>query len=245
MSTAKILFVDDNEDMRQTIKTGLERDGYDVTAVGDGKTLLEQLRRMAPDVILLDIGLPDHDGLQLMGDIRTFTDAPVIVVSGKNDPIDKVVGLEMGADDYVGKPFQMRELSARVKAQLRRTQGKVSPAPNPPLKQADKIVFGAWVFDRARLQVFDGAGASAGLTVKEFRLLEAFLLSPNRVLSREQLLEMSRSHGFNVTDRAIDTQIARLRKKLDGENENSLIEAVRGAGYILKIEPKAIGRADS
>ncbi len=232
MNTAKVLIVEDNEDMQQTMKEGLERDGYQVSIAGDGRQLMASLQDSTPDIILLDIGLPDTSGLSLMEKIRHYTNAPVIVVSGRNDSIDKIVGLEMGADDYIGKPFQMRELSARINAQLRRNMPERNQPPITDTKKAERLLFDDWIFDRPRLQVFSKSGVSAELTVKEFKLLEAFLNAPGRVLSREQLLDMSRNNDFNVTDRAIDTQIVRIRKKLHGENDYP-IQAVRGAGYIF------------
>ena len=233
MKKPLILVVEDNTDMRETIFSGLGREGYDTIGAGSAKELFEKLRTNKPDAILLDIGLPDQDGLSLMAQIRGHTDAPVIVVSGKNDTVDKIVGIEMGADDYVGKPFQMKELSVRIKAQLRRSNGQIVPGLRVAnTKKAEKLKFREWLFDRARLQVFDTNGNSAGLTVKEFKLLEAFVTAPHRVLSREQLLDLSRSEGFNVTDRAIDTQIVRLRKKLGSESDD-LIQSVRGAGYMF------------
>jgi len=233
MQQSKILIVEDNDDMQQVMKDGLEKDGYAVTGVRNGNELLAQLGKSLPDIILLDIGLPDESGLSLIQKIRLHTNVPVIIVSGRNDSVDKIVGLEMGADDYVGKPFQIKELSARIKAHLRRasdSQAKKKPQPN--IQQADRLGFDRWVLDRQRLQVFNHDGISAGLTLKEFKLLEVFIASPNRVLSREQLLDLSRDNDFNVTDRAIDTQIVRLRKKLGGDIEH-LIQSVRGAGYLF------------
>ena len=240
MKRPLVLVVEDNKDMQQTIFDGLQREGYDTVGAASGKELFEKLDKQSPDAILLDIGLPDQDGLSLMAKIRSLTQAPVIVVSGKNDTVDKIVGIEMGADDYVGKPFQMKELSVRIKAQLRRSSGQSTNQPSSNAKKAEKLKFNEWILDRARLQVFDDAGTSAGLTVKEFKLLEAFVSSPNRVLSREQLLDYSRSDGFNVTDRAIDTQIVRLRKKLGAESED-LIQSIRGAGYMFTAKVDILG----
>lgn len=240
MSAATILFVDDNADLRQTVKSGLARDGYDVVGAGSGHEMLSKLH-LKPDLILLDLILPGESGLYLIGKIREHTDAPVIVVSGKGDMVDKVVGLEMGADDYVAKPFQMPELSARIKAQLRRYQGVAAPPMEKTGTVPRKIRFGRWILDTPRLQVFDESGRSANLTVKEFRLLEILVNAPNRVLSREQLLDKSRADDFNVTDRAIDTQITRIRKKIhDDVGGVALIQAVRGVGYILASDTEAL-----
>jgi DNA-binding response OmpR family regulator len=227
-----ILFVDDNPEMCELVRTGLERDGYAVTSTSSAQEFLEKLTFIRPDAILLDLVLSDENGLNLISKIREQTNAPVIVVSGKSDLVDKVVGLEMGADDYVSKPFQMKELSTRIKAQLRRYQ---SLAPeNRANAKTEQIPFGKWVLDRARLQIFNKDKESGDLTVKEFRLLEALILCPNQVLSRDQLLEKSRSHDMNVTDRAIDTQIARIRKKIGDDGSGpQLIQSIRGIGYIF------------
>jgi DNA-binding response OmpR family regulator len=225
----KILLVDDDEFMCSVLTTGLERDGYEVTAVGSAHELMNMLPKMLPDSILLDLVLPDSNGLNLIATIREHTAAPVIVVSSKNELVDKVVGLEMGADDYISKPFEIKELSARLKAHVRRYQGGASQH-----EEKKAIRFGPWTMDRDQLQVLGENGKNAGLSIKEFRLLEVLLLSHNRVLSREQLLDLSRASDFNVTDRAIDTQITRIRKKLNDEDAaNGMIRTVRGIGYML------------
>lgn len=234
----KVLIVDDNEDMRQLLTSGLERDGYIVTSAVDGRDMFSSLNNSLPDVILLDVGLPGESGLNLMQKIREKTQAPIIVVSGRNDAIDKIIGLEMGADDYVGKPFQMKELSARIKAHVRRSSKSLTLNVADSLRQAKKISFGNWILDRDRLQVYDSENVSAGLTVKEVRLLDVFIMAFDRVLSREQLLDLSRNDDANVTDRAIDAQIVRLRRKLNDESD--IIQSVRGAGYIFTIKPKAL-----
>ncbi len=243
MKIPTILLVDDNADMRETIRAGLLRDGYAVTTAARARDMMDRLKDGKPDAILLDLILPDGNGLELMSHIRECTDAPVIVISGKNDMVDKIVGLEMGADDYLGKPFQMKELSARIKAQLRRYRGHDEQNASFDSSVASKLRIGRWILDRARLQVFDDQGASVHLTVKEIRLLEVFIAAPNQVLSREQLLDRSRQDGGNVTDRAIDTQIVRIRKKL-GAGADDLIQSVRGAGYILAGRGEACGQTD-
>lgn len=235
-----ILIVDDNRDVRDTIRNALEEEGFATSTAGSGQTLFSRLEGQNPDLILLDLMLPDENGLNLLSQIRQKSNAPVIIVSGKGDLVDKVLGLEMGAEDYISKPFQIKELVARVKVRLRYSnapQGAGSGAARLEAKQI--LSFGRWVMDRERLQVYDSDKNSANLTVKEFRLLEAFVNAPNIVLTREQLLDKSRLHDFNVTDRAIDTQIARIRKKLGEEAENGLIQAVRGAGYIFSANVSA------
>jgi DNA-binding response OmpR family regulator len=232
--TPMILLVDDNADVRQTVRAGLERDGYAVTSASSAREMMEKLKDGKPDAILLDLILPDEDGLGMMAKIREYTNVPVIVVSGRGDLVDKVTGLEMGADDYVSKPFQIKELAARIKAHLRRhRKDELKAEQRSARKTADVVKFDRWTMDRRRLQVFDEEGRPLGLTVKEFRLLEIFVSFPNEVLSRDQLLDRSRMDGFSVTDRAIDTQIVRIRKKLGAGADGSPIQAVRGAGYIF------------
>jgi DNA-binding response OmpR family regulator len=233
-----ILIVDDNRDVRDTIRNALEEEGFVTSTAANGQTLLARMSGQRPDLILLDLVLPDENGLNLLAQIRQEHTVPVIIVSGKGELVDKVLGLEMGAEDYISKPFQIKELIARVKARLRNGPAPQNNSEFVPERLATKTVlrFGNWTLDRERLQVYDSEHKSANLTVKEFRLLEAFISSPNIVLTREQLLDKSRLHDFNVTDRAIDTQIARIRKKLGEEAESGLIQAVRGAGYVFNAE---------
>ncbi|MBL8713101.1 MAG: response regulator transcription factor [Alphaproteobacteria bacterium] len=230
MSQPTVLVIDDNAPLRETIRENLELDGYDVFNASCASEAMKILNVKRADLILLDLMLPDADGLALISRIRAVTDAPVIVISGKAAWVDKVVGLEMGADDYLAKPFEMKELSARVKAGIRRYRGR--PAPNAH-DAPRRTRFGAHTLDAARLQVFGNDGKSCDLTPMEFRLLEALVHAPHRVLSREQLLDRARAGDFEVGDRAIDIQVARIRKKL-GASE--LIQTVRGVGYSLNCD---------
>lgn len=239
-----VLTVDDDADLQVVMRHYLEAEGYQILSARSGAELLAKLETAAPDIILLDLILPDNDGLSLLGQIRSKCSAAVIVVSGKDETADRIVGLEMGADDYLTKPFEMRELSARIKAVLRRTAG-AEPAANDKsaggLAKAARIVFGGWTLDRRQYQLFDAQGKPAELTSGEFRLLEALVCAPNRVLSREQLFELTRGGGdFDSYDRAIDIQVARIRKKLQDDPKNSeLIKTVRGVGYMFTGEARA------
>ncbi len=221
----------------------LEMQGYVVLSALNGKEMQEKLDSGHPDIILLDLVLPDNDGLTLLTAIRSKSKAPVIVVSGKTEPTDRIVGLEMGADDYLTKPFEMRELSARIKAVLRRTTAeppsKDKSETGGGLAKAKRITFSGWVLDRLQYQLFDQNNAPADLTSGEFKLLEALVVSPNRVLSREQLFELTRQGDFDVYDRVIDIQIARIRKKLGDDPKNpALLKTVRGVGYMFSGEAK-------
>lgn len=243
MPKATILLVEDEDFVRELMVNGLKQEGYDVVAASCAGEFAPLLGTCTPDVILLDLTLPDGDGFSLMREARKKTDVPVIIVSGRNELVDRVVGLDLGADDYIGKPVQMKELIARVKAQLRRygSMKKEESGKEKRRSDSERIGFGAWVLDRPQMQAFDKAGVSANLSVKEFRLLEALVLSPNRVLSREQLLDMARADDYSVTDRAIDVQILRIRRKLkDKAGAAEIIRSIRGAGYMCAVETEAL-----
>jgi DNA-binding response OmpR family regulator len=229
--TGCVLVVDDNDQLRGAIRECLELDGYTVFGASSGDEAMKILRVKKADAILLDLVLPDGDGLALLSGIKQLSDATVIVISGKGGWVDKVVGLEMGADDYLGKPFEMKELTARVKAGIRRAKnGKAQPKDEPPRK----LRFAGLTLDSGRCQAFDGNGKSCDLTAMEFRLLEALAAASGRVLTREQLLDKARANNLNVGDRAIDIQIARIRKKIgDGPKEPEIIRTARGVGYTL------------
>lgn len=235
MKKPLIYLVDDNKDLQATISENLVEEGYDVTQIFSAADLLDKLNAPAPaakpDTILLDLILPDANGLNLIDKIHEHTDAPIIVISGKGQLVDKIIGLEVGADDYIGKPFEMRELLARVKAHVRRHQNQKLQHESAA---AAPIDFGDWLLDPMKMQVFDKDGRSGELTVKEYRLLESLVTSPDRVLSREQLLNKSRDSDADVFDRTIDIQITRIRKKIgDNAATGGVIKTIRGAGYMF------------
>lgn len=245
MGKARVLSVDDDEGLQTVITHFLEEEGYEVFSARSGESLKKMLLTDPPHIILLDLMLPDIDGLSLITHIRSQEQKfPVIVVSGKSDTTEKIVCLEMGADDYLTKPFEMRELSARIKAVLRRNEETASHAGNENGGTGGgaggkRIVFDSWVLDRDRFQLFDDKGQAADLTSGEFRLLDVLVQSANRVLSREQLFELTRQDEYDSYDRAVDIQIGRLRKKLgDDPKSPRYIKTVRGAGYMFtaKIE---------
>lgn len=235
-----ILSVDDDENLQIVIGQYLEDDGYKVVNAGDAASALEKVAAMDFDVILLDLVLPDGEGLTLIPQFRNLTSAGIIVVSGKSDTTEKIICLEMGADDYLTKPFEMRELSARIKAVWRRRDPVVPDAKQDSTGQAakdkaEKIIFeGGWCLNRTQYQLFNPQGESVELTTGEFKLLEALVLSANRALSRELLFDKTRDGQFDIYDRAIDIQIARLRKKLmDDSKSPHIIKTVRGVGYMF------------
>ncbi len=232
MSKATVLSVDDDEGLQTVVTHYLSNEGYATLSAHSGKQLLEVLKDNTPNIILLDLVLPDTDGISILTQLRSQK-IPVIVVSGKSDTTEKIVCLEMGADDYMTKPFEMRELSARIKAVLRRAE-EIPGAANESNERADKIKFGLWTLDRAQFQMFDEKGVSADLTTGEYKLLEALASQPNKVLSRERLFELTRESDYDSFDRAVDIQIGRLRKKLgDDPKDPHYIKTVRGAGYMF------------
>ncbi len=233
MPKHKILIIDDDEALSFVVKTYLESDGYGVVLAHTGADAMSVQKSENCDVILLDLGLPDTDGFSMIPRLKAISHAPIIVVSGKEDTTDKVVGLELGADDYITKPFEMRELSARVKATLRRIAPQELGAAAPEA-EGQKIHFEDWILDRSQYQVFDTDGKPLELTSGEFRLLEALVMAPNRVLNREQLFDLTREASFDGYDRAVDIQIGRIRKKFDDNPQNPrIIKTIRGIGYMF------------
>lgn len=236
MKKGTILSIDDDENLQVVVGQYLEEDGYKVLTASDTKKALEAVNEIPLDVILLDLILPDGEGMALIPQIQAKTKAAIIVVSGKSDTTEKIVCLEMGADDYMTKPFEMRELSARIKAVLRRSDSASNDDKNKSLSglnKAEKIKFGeGWCLDRTQYQLFNNNNESCGLTTGEFKLLEALVLSASHVLSREHLFELTRDGKYDSYDRAIDIQIGRLRKKLSDE-KGAIIKTVRGVGYMF------------
>lgn len=235
MKKGTVLAIDDDANLQFVIGSYLEDDGYNVIQAENSKLALEKASNPDLDVILLDLVLPDAEGMTLIPQLQAKTNAGIIIVSGKNDTTEKIICLEMGADDYITKPFEMRELAARIKAIMRRsTANDISD--NAGAVTGEKLVFNnGWCLNRAQFQLFNQQEESANLTTGEFKLLEALLLSPNRALSREHLFELTRDGEFDAYDRAIDIQIGRLRKKLSNDNQDveEVIKTVRGVGYMF------------
>ncbi len=240
-AAAHIAVVDDEPDIRHLLSTYLEAQGYRVTALHAGRALLELMPADPPQVVLLDLGLPGEDGFGIARQLREHWQCGLLIVTGRGDAVDKVVGLEVGADDYVTKPFDLRELLARVKAVLRRVAPPQPapaapahvPAPAAPAARA-MLSFAGWRYDRAARLLLDPQGAEVALTAGEFDLLGVFLDHPGRVLTRDFLLEHTRGREAGPFDRTIDVQVGRLRKKLEADPQDPrIIKSVRGAGYVL------------
>jgi two-component system OmpR family response regulator len=226
----RILVIEDDPEIRSLVQDYLQRQGFRVD-VGDGGAALDRFRSVLgePDLIVLDIMLPGEDGLSLCRRIRAHSRVPILMLTARSEDIDRIVGLEMGADDYLAKPFNPRELVARIRAILRRRE------PQPVAHR--RLAVGAIVVDLDARSAMHAQNGEIALTSAEFDLLECFLTRPQRVLSREQLMDWTRGRRADALDRTIDVQVSRLRKKLDAAEE-SLIKTVRNAGYMLCVAVK-------
>jgi two-component system, OmpR family, response regulator len=233
MTEKHILAVDDDAMMRELVADYLSKHGFRVSAVADGKDMARTIDESIVDLVVLDLKLGEEDGLKLVGELRTRSNLPIIIITGhRRDEVDRIVGLELGADDYLTKPFNLRELLARVRAVLRRAE--VDRAAPPKDGKAGGYRFAGWEMNLRTRRLTSPTGASVGLTVGEFSLLSAFLRSPQQVLSREQLLAATRVHDDEVYDRSVDVQILRLRRKLEADpSAPELIKTERGVGYVF------------
>lgn len=233
----RILIVDDDPDVRELVRYELETRDWEVTEAATAAEVAPALAA-APDLILLDLCLPDQDGLALAARLRATSAIPIIILTGLGGDVDRIVGLEMGADDYVVKPFNPRELVARIKAVLRRTGAAAMPV---EWAGHDRRRFAGWVIDLTARSLETPAGQAVALTNAEFLLLEAFVRAPRCVLSRDQLLERTRTDGGEVFDRTIDVLILRLRRKIEpNPRAPQLIRTERGAGYVLDAEVRRL-----
>jgi two-component system phosphate regulon response regulator OmpR len=235
----RLLVVDDDPSVRAMLREYLEGHGFEVAEAGGGAQMREQIEQALPDAVLLDIRLPGDDGLVLARYLREHYDLGLIMVTASGDVVDRVVGLEVGADDYIAKPFDLRELLARLKSVLRRMQAR-APAPEPgaaPVAQPSsrRQRFGRCEIDMDSHRLFEIGGAEVAITAMEYELLAAFLANPNRVLTRDQLLLRTRNREWEPFDRSIDIRIGRLRRKVepDPDGDPRCIRTVRNAGYMF------------
>ncbi|MEO8653305.1 MAG: response regulator [Ramlibacter sp.] len=228
-----ILIVDDDSEIRTLLGRYFEKNGLRATAVADGRAMWQALDRGAFDLVVLDLMLPGDDGLTLCRNLRAHSDIPVIMLTARGEETDRIVGLEMGADDYLAKPFSARELLARIKVILRRAR---SLPPNLRPEEESEIRFGEWVLDTRQRHLVSAGGVVTPIGGAEYRLLRIFLDHPNRVLSRDQLMEMTQGKEADALDRSIDVQVSRLRRRLgDGSRDAAMIKTVRGEGYVLSV----------
>lgn len=225
-----ILVVDDDAVIREMIEEYFAAQGFSVLAAANAPAARALLVTSRPALVFLDVGLPGEDGLSLARHVREQFDIPIIMVSGASEPLDRIVGLEVGADDYVSKPFELRELLARVKSVLRRyRQGPPAAAPDVP----QRVRIPGFELDMQSRRVFGQDGSELTLTRMEFDLLQVFIEHPNRVLSRDQLLNLTQNRDWDPYDRSVDIRVARLRRKLErGPRGPDLIRTVRGVGYM-------------
>jgi two-component system, OmpR family, response regulator len=229
MGAARVLVVDDDPAIRKMLAEYLAEHGYEVAQAASGKEMRVELEREVPAAVLLDIGLPGEDGLTLARFVRERYDVAIIMVTGAGDVVDRVAGLEVGADDYIAKPFDPRELRARLKSVLRRVEKKDSHA-----RGNVRVSVGKCFLDMKSRQLTDAKGNEIPLTAMEFDLLKAFIERPNQVLSRDQLLTMTRNREWEPFDRSIDIRVTRLRRKVEADPDRPrAIRTVRGAGYMF------------
>ncbi|QHE86212.1 response regulator [Hydrogenophaga sp. BPS33] len=226
-----LLVVDDDADIRDLLSRYLQENGYRVTAVADGRGMRAALAAGDPDLIVLDVMLPGEDGISLCRSVRARSQVPIIMLTARGDETDRIVGLEVGADDYVPKPFSPRELLARVKSVLRRS--KALP-PNLRRVELRWFRFAGWLLDAVTRNLTAPDGVVVPLGATEFKLLRTLLDHPGQVLTRDQLIELMLSRDADPFDRALDVQVSRLRQRLrEDAREPSIIKTVRGQGYVL------------
>ncbi len=227
-SKPHILVVDDDPGVRDLLRECLEPEGFHVVDAADGAGMFAALRARKVDLITLDLMLRGESGLTIAKSVREQFDTPIVMITGRGDTIDRVVGLEIGADDYIAKPFHPREVVARIRAVLRRHVPKASV--EPPAGEA--LAFDGMTLDIGRRELRDRDGALLDLTTAEFNLLEVFARRPQRVLSRDALMDLLKGHDWTPLDRSLDALVSRLRRKLGDDPEKpTLIKTVRGVGY--------------
>jgi two-component system, OmpR family, response regulator len=235
-----ILIVDDDPDVAALVSGYLTEFDLRVSHALDGPAMNEILERDVVDLVLLDIRLPGEDGISLMRSLRSTSRIPIILLTSRKDDVDRILGLELGADDYITKPFNPRELLARIHAVLRRSQNELRSEADAGGTRA--LRFAGWELDLRMNRLTAASGERVDLTHAEVRLLHAFLKAPRRTLSRDQLLDLSRGHNDEVFDRSIDVQILRLRRKLEADPSRPvLIKTERGAGYFLDATVESVG----
>ena len=231
-NAGRVLVVDDDRSIREMLEEYLSSEGYQVVTAEDGAAMREVIERSAPDLVLLDLKLPQEDGLSLARYLRERYDVGIIMVTGAGGVVDRIVGLEVGADDYVAKPFDPRELLARIKSVMRRMHAR----PASPARSGERslVPFGSCRLDLESHQLFDGDGAEIPITSMEFDLLKVFVENPGKALSRDRILTLTKNREWDPYDRSIDIRVARLRRKVEADPENpQVIRTVRGVGYMF------------
>jgi two-component system OmpR family response regulator len=231
-SAPHILVVDDHREIRELVSRALAKQGFRVSVAADGRAMRQALTDRRIDLILLDLMLPGEDGLSLCRSLRTHSNIPIIMLTAKGDEVDRVIGLEMGADDYLPKPFGSRELVARIRAVLRRS--REAGAASDPSERPKQYRFGRWRLDTDRRELIRDDGTVVPLSTGEYDLLVVLVQRPQRVLSRDKLLDLARGRTATTLDRSIDTQVSRLRRKIEEDPTNPIIiKTVWGGGYVF------------
>jgi DNA-binding response OmpR family regulator len=234
-----VLAIDDDPSVRQMIADYLGDNDIQVTALANGQAIATVMERYTIDLLILDLKMPGEDGMEIARKLRAESDIPIIILTGRKDEADRVMGLELGADDYLTKPFSPRELLARIRALLRRSRTHETVADS--LARIRAYRFAGWELNVRLRRLTSPKGETVAITNSEFNLLVAFLASPQRVLSREQLLDSSRLHNDEVYDRSIDVQVGRLRRKIEPKgSQTELIRTERGAGYVFTATVEAV-----
>ncbi len=237
-SKPHILIVEDARDIREPLARYLKENGYRITVAADAQVARKVMKSAGIDLVVLDIMMPGEDGLSLTRHIRETSQIPVILLTARNEEVDRIIGLELGADDYLTKPFSPRELIARIAAVLRRTQA-LPPRQKPP--EVERIQFGDWILHTGQRELTGPDGIASPLSSGEFRLLTVLLERPKVALSRNQLLDLTKGKEADFFDRSIDNHISRLRKKLEPDPRNPrYIKTVWGGGYIFAVDPKEL-----
>ncbi len=232
-----IIIVDDEAPAREMVGDYLKMHGFTVTLCDGGKSLRGAIETSVPDLVVLDLNMPEEDGLSIIRDLKSRTNVPVIMLTATASPIDRVVGLELGADDYIAKPCELRELMARIRSVLRRSSPAKAAAPEAAAAQPGKdqlVRFGTKWLDLEAQALRDDEGNEHPLTASEFGLLKVFASNPKRVLSRERLLELANARDSEAFDRAVDLRIMRIRRKIEPDpTKPAVIRTIRGGGYLF------------
>ncbi|NQU59443.1 MAG: response regulator [Rhodospirillales bacterium] len=239
-SSEHILIVDDDKEIRDLLGRFLDKHGLRVTTASGGQEMKKALADWKIDLVVLDLMMPGEDGLTLCRNLRTESNLPVIMLTAMGEEMDRIIGLEMGADDYLAKPFNPRELLARIKAVLRRTADRtIRRTQGDGEQESTHFSFSSWLLDVEKRELFSPSGALVPLSGGEFELLMAFVTHPGRVLNRDQLLDLARGREAQPFDRSIDVQVSRLRRKIEDDPKvPSLIKTVRSGGYLFATEVK-------
>jgi DNA-binding response OmpR family regulator len=234
-NAGRVLVVDDDRSIREMLAEYLSSEGYEVVAAEDGAAMREAIERNAPDLVLLDLKLPQEDGLSLARYLRERYDVGIIMVTGAGGVVDRIVGLEVGADDYVAKPFDPRELLARIKSVMRRMHARPAAGAADAASESRSLVpFGSCRLDLEAHRLFDRDGTEIPITSMEFDLLKVFAENPGKALSRDRILTLTKNREWDPYDRSIDIRVARLRRKVEADPENpQVIRTVRGVGYMF------------